>query len=414
MIRRPVARAAGVHDPPAPSGRPRARARGGRGGRRRSARRAGRGRRTASRRLARRGSRAADCADRAAPGARACLRDAARAVVDRQRGGEAALRPVARRTAASGVRRDQRDAAAVARRRTAPCTARRRRRRRPRPRLRSWSAAPCGRYGTRDGVARSTWRIPRSLRARHRRAIPSGPARIARDRARAGGARLARVRAASSRRAVDARGADGGPSRGLRRRDRAAVRGAGGGQLDADTVVSAGSFEAALHAAGGAVAAGRRAARRRGADARSARSVPGPPRDAGAGDGLLPVQQRRGRGAATRSTRAALERVLILDWDVHHGNGTNDIFHALRRGAVRLDPRVAAVSGDRPGGRRRGAATGAATRSTCRSPPAPATTCSARWSTRGRAAGARVRAAAGADLGRLRRAPRRPAGDVRR
>jgi acetoin utilization deacetylase AcuC-like enzyme len=23
-----------------------------------------------------------------------------------------------------------------------------------------------------------------------------------------------------------------------------------------------------------------------------------------------------------------LERVLILDWDVHHGNGTNDIFHA--------------------------------------------------------------------------------------
>ena len=23
-----------------------------------------------------------------------------------------------------------------------------------------------------------------------------------------------------------------------------------------------------------------------------------------------------------------VERVLILDWDVHHGNGTNDIFHA--------------------------------------------------------------------------------------
>ena len=31
-----------------------------------------------------------------------------------------------------------------------------------------------------------------------------------------------------------------------------------------------------------------------------------------------------------------LERVLILDWDVHHGNGTNDIFHA--------DPRVLFVS----------------------------------------------------------------------
>jgi acetoin utilization deacetylase AcuC-like enzyme len=26
-----------------------------------------------------------------------------------------------------------------------------------------------------------------------------------------------------------------------------------------------------------------------------------------------------------------LERVMIVDWDVHHGNGTNDIFHAERR-----------------------------------------------------------------------------------
>jgi acetoin utilization deacetylase AcuC-like enzyme len=26
-----------------------------------------------------------------------------------------------------------------------------------------------------------------------------------------------------------------------------------------------------------------------------------------------------------------LERVMILDWDVHHGNGTNDIFHATNR-----------------------------------------------------------------------------------
>src|SRR5205085_1529038 len=26
--------------------------------------------------------------------------------------------------------------------------------------------------------------------------------------------------------------------------------------------------------------------------------------------------------------RRGLERVLVFDWDVHHGNGTNDIFHA--------------------------------------------------------------------------------------
>ena len=31
-----------------------------------------------------------------------------------------------------------------------------------------------------------------------------------------------------------------------------------------------------------------------------------------------------------------LERVMIVDWDVHHGNGTNDIFRA--------DPRVLFVS----------------------------------------------------------------------
>ena len=33
--------------------------------------------------------------------------------------------------------------------------------------------------------------------------------------------------------------------------------------------------------------------------------------------------------AARRALDAhGAERVLILDWDVHHGNGTNDIFHA--------------------------------------------------------------------------------------
>ena len=30
---------------------------------------------------------------------------------------------------------------------------------------------------------------------------------------------------------------------------------------------------------------------------------------------------------STRLTNVGLQRVLILDWDVHHGNGTNDIFH---------------------------------------------------------------------------------------
>ena len=57
---------------------------------------------------------------------------------------------------------------------------------------------------------------------------------------------------------------------------------------------------------------------------------------------------------AAAHARAAhgAERVLIVDWDVHHGNGTNDIFHADSGGPVRLDPPVAAVSGHGPGGGR--------------------------------------------------------------
>ena len=112
--------------------------------------------------------------------------------------------------------------------------------------------------------------------------------------------------------------------------------------------------------------------------------------------------------------RRGLERVMILDWDVHHGNGTNDIFHASDRGAVRLDPPVAAVPGDRRRRRRRGRATGEGF--TVNLPVPPGTgrrrVTVARRPRRG-AAGARVRAAARADLGRLRRPPRRSARGVR-
>ena len=54
---------------------------------------------------------------------------------------------------------------------------------------------------------------------------------------------------------------------------------------------------------------------------------------------------------AARRARDAhgVERVAILDWDVHHGNGTNDIFHADPGVLFVLDPPVAAVSGHRRG-----------------------------------------------------------------
>jgi len=98
---------------------------------------------------------------------------------------------------------------------------------------------------------------------------------------------------------------------------------AGGGQLDPDTVVSPGSWDTALAAAGAGLAA---------ADALRA----------GAGDAAFVGARPPGHHAVrTRAmgfclinniavTAAALaaagDRVLIVDWDVHHGNGTQEIF----------------------------------------------------------------------------------------
>ncbi|MGI8505559.1 MAG: histone deacetylase family protein [Solirubrobacteraceae bacterium] len=105
---------------------------------------------------------------------------------------------------------------------------------------------------------------------------------------------------------------------------------AGGAHLDPDTVVSSGSFEAALHGAGGAVAlvdlllggsapCGFSAHRPPGHHAERARAM---------GFCLFNNVAVAARHALDAH---GLERVMILDWDVHHGNGTNDIFSGERR-----------------------------------------------------------------------------------
>jgi acetoin utilization deacetylase AcuC-like enzyme len=101
----------------------------------------------------------------------------------------------------------------------------------------------------------------------------------------------------------------------------------GGAYLDPDTVVSKGSFEAALHAAGGAV---RMVDLLLDGEALAAFSSHRPP-----GHHALPSQAMgfclfNNIAIAARYALAArhVERVMIIDWDVHHGNGTNHVFHA--------------------------------------------------------------------------------------
>jgi acetoin utilization deacetylase AcuC-like enzyme len=107
----------------------------------------------------------------------------------------------------------------------------------------------------------------------------------------------------------------------------------GGGLLDVDTVASARSFDAALHAAGGAVRAidalldGLNA--KRAGPAFCALRPPG--HHAGPAHAMGFCLFNNVAVAARHALDAhGLERVLVLDWDVHHGNGTNDIFYTSR------------------------------------------------------------------------------------
>jgi acetoin utilization deacetylase AcuC-like enzyme len=106
----------------------------------------------------------------------------------------------------------------------------------------------------------------------------------------------------------------------------------GGGAIDADTVVSPGSWDAALHAAGGAVAVVDALIGMPGAvDApRLAVSVHRPPGHHAEVARSMGFCLFNNVAVAARHARDAhgVARVLILDWDVHHGNGTQDAFYA--------------------------------------------------------------------------------------
>ena len=99
---------------------------------------------------------------------------------------------------------------------------------------------------------------------------------------------------------------------------------AGGGMIDLDTVASTGSWEAALRAAGAACDAVDRLLAGEERAAFCALRPPGHHAETGKAMGFCLVNQVA--IAAEHARARGVERVLIFDWDVHHGNGTEEIF----------------------------------------------------------------------------------------
>jgi acetoin utilization deacetylase AcuC-like enzyme len=104
------------------------------------------------------------------------------------------------------------------------------------------------------------------------------------------------------------------------------LAGRGGGHVDGDTVVSPDSFTVALAAAGACVAAVDAVLK---GEAHNALCLVRPP-----GHHATQIQSMgfclfNNIALAAHRARAThgLNRILIVDWDVHHGNGTQDIFY---------------------------------------------------------------------------------------
>lgn len=99
----------------------------------------------------------------------------------------------------------------------------------------------------------------------------------------------------------------------------------GGGQLEPDTFVSPQSFDVALMAAGAAAEAVNRVLHSEDRRAFCLVRPPGHHALAGRAMGFC-LFNNIALAARLAITQHSLSRVLIVDWDVHHGNGTQDIF----------------------------------------------------------------------------------------
>jgi acetoin utilization deacetylase AcuC-like enzyme len=99
---------------------------------------------------------------------------------------------------------------------------------------------------------------------------------------------------------------------------------AGGGELDPDTVVTPGSWDTARRSAG-AVLEGIDLLRS--GEYQLAFSAGRPPGHHAVRDQAMGFCLFNNAAVGAASIAAGGERVVILDWDVHHGNGTQDIFY---------------------------------------------------------------------------------------
>ncbi len=96
-------------------------------------------------------------------------------------------------------------------------------------------------------------------------------------------------------------------------------------QIDSDTILSPGTMEAALRGAGGAVQAVDEVMSGKVRNAFSAMRPPGHHAERRVAMGFCFFNHAAVAARWARHHHGA-ERIAIVDWDVHHGNGTQDIF----------------------------------------------------------------------------------------
>jgi acetoin utilization deacetylase AcuC-like enzyme len=99
---------------------------------------------------------------------------------------------------------------------------------------------------------------------------------------------------------------------------------AGGGELDPDTAVNEASYAAAVHASGAAMAAVDAVLAAEVAAALTCGRPPGHHAERATPMGFCIVNHVA--VAAAHARAAGVERVAVLDWDAHHGNGTQHSF----------------------------------------------------------------------------------------